>query len=249
MIGYPNITKLTGISDPDILLDFADIEEALRLGIAKPVKTIPGKGLLAAIEDEVVYILCALDKESSAQLMKELPKDRTVVLCIHGEEAIELAKEELGAAYEDTYYQYVYTGSSEDISKHMKCADGYDLEIFHPGDEYFDTVKEYYDLVPEEDLRRDFHDPSFLGGLADGEFACFIGLHGEGAMGLLRVFPKFRRRGFAEKIYSTLIFNQLKRGAIPYCHVDITNDASIHLQNKLGFVRAGMKVAWMVRRA
>ena len=243
------ITKeLTGIEDEETLLDFADIEEAVRLGLAKPVFTLPGKAILALIEEENTYILSAADDQSAVTLLEKLPKEGFCLLCVHGEKAIEHAVKALGFKGNETIYsQYVYMKDAEDISVHMKPSKGYLLEVRHPGEEVFPEVLANYDLVPEEDLIRDFRNECFLGGFADGEFACFIGLHGEGAMGLLRVFPRFRRRGYAEIIYSTLIYNQLKRGALPYCHVDVTNEASIRLQNKLGFVKAKKPVAWLYR--
>ncbi len=242
------ITKeLTGIEDEEILLDFADIEEAVRLGLAKPVFTLPGKAVLALIDDNT-YILSSADDESAIKLLSFIPKDGFCVLCVHGEKAIEHAVKTLGFKGNDTLYsQFVYPGGEEDISVHMRPSKGYSLEVRHPGEEVFPQVLANYDLVPEDDLRKDFQNECFLGGFADGEFACFIGLHPEGAMGLLRVFPQFRRRGYAEIIYSTLIYNQLKRGALPYCHVDVTNEASIRLQNKLGFVKAKKPVAWLYR--
>ena len=245
MTDYTNVKKITGITDKSILLDLADIEEALRLGIASVECTIPEKGVLARMKSDIVFLLSAADLESSILLMDKLPKDEPYVLCIHGTEAIGYAKEKCGLTGNTLYFQYVYEGSAEEISKHMVCLEGCDLEVRHPGEESFAQVVQNYDLIPEYDLRKDFEDPSFLGGFTEGEFACFIGLHREGAMGLLRVFPQFRRRGYAEKIYSTLIYNQLKRGAIPYCHVDVTNDASIHIQNKLGFTKAQKTVAWL----
>ena len=247
MIDFVNVKKLTGIDDEETLLDFADIEEAIRIGLAVPVRTIKGKAILARIEDEETYIYCSADDECHDELFSALPKEGPYVLCVHGDKAMDFARKELKLKENTIYYQYVYPLSEEDISKHMKCAEGYSLEVLRPGEEVFGQVLANYDVIPEEDLRKDFANPAFLGGFTEGEFACFIGLHREGAMGLLRVFPQFRRRGYAEKIYSTLIYQQLKRGALPYCHVDVTNDASIHLQNKLGFVRAQKKLAWMVK--
>ena len=249
MIGYPLVKKHIEINDEKELLNYADIEEALRLGLAEVVELMPRKALLVHMKEGGAYLLCASDCKSAVSLMKKLPKDEFYILCLHGAEAIEFAKKEMGMDADNLYYQFIYPGSSEDISKHMVCNEGYDLDVCHPGEEVFPEVLANYDLVPEEDLKKDFHNPAFLGGFTEGKFACFIGLHGEGAMGLLRVFPQYRRRGYAEKIYSTLIYDQIKRGALPYCQVDVTNDASIHLQNKLGFVKADQIVAWLVHEA
>ena len=245
MIEYRNIKELTGIDNEESLLNFADIEEAIRLGLAKPYEVIKGKGLSAAIEEDGTYIISAADDESTIELLDHLPMERVNVICVHGQEAIDYAKSSLHFEGTDTYYQFVYPLSAEDISKHMHCMEGYTLDVSHPRDEDFPLVLANYDLIPEEDLIRDFKNKAFIAGYTDNELACFKGLHREGAMGLLRVFPRYRRRGYAEKLYSTLIHNQILSGALPYCHVDVTNDASIALQNKLGFVKANQKVAWL----
>ena len=247
MNAYPNIEKIMDIHGEEELLNYADAEEGLRLGLAKPLDVIPKKSILLHFENGA-YLLCSSDSESAAALLGKLPNDGPCVLCVHGEENIESA-EKAGFKSDTVYFQFVYPGSTQDIRKHMVCSEGYTLDVCHPGDEVFPEVLANYDLVPEEDLLKDFHNPAFLGGFTEGKFACFIGLHGEGAMGLLRVFPEYRRRGYAEKIYSTLIYEQLQRGALPYCQVDRENFASIRLQGKLGFVKADQPVAWLVREA
>ncbi len=248
MFEYDNVKNFTGIEDREVLREFADIEEAIRLGIARPIGSISassGKGMVAYIEGWDLYIVSAENDDTAISLMGYLPKRAGYGLCVHGEKAISFAKDFLGLSGSETYYQFVYEGSKEDIAVHMGSHGGYPLEVRHPLASDLETVKKYYDLIPEEDLERDFSNPAFLGGYTEGKMSCFIGLHREGAMGLLRVFPEYRRRGYAEKIYSTLTYEQIKRGAIPYCHVDVTNDASIALQKKLGFSVAKQPLAWL----
>lgn len=73
-----------------------------------------------------------------------------------------------------------------------------------------------------------------LGGMVDGELAGFVGIHQEGAIGMLEVLPAFRRRGLAEALEREIISAQLERGCFPYCHIRLGNQASVALQEKLG---------------
>ena len=66
-------------------------------------------------------------------------------------------------------------------------------------------------------------------------------------MGLLYVFPKFRRRGYAKALESFQINAILAEGRTPYAHIIEDNVESIALQQKLGAIFADEKVLWMSR--
>lgn len=78
-------------------------------------------------------------------------------------------------------------------------------------------------------------------------FAGYIGQHPEGSMGLLYIFPEFRRRGYAQEAESFQINAILAEGRTPYAHIIEDNYKSIALQQKLGAVFADDKVVWMSR--
>lgn len=85
-------------------------------------------------------------------------------------------------------------------------------------------------------------------GLFDsGALAGFIGVHSEGAMGMLEIFPAYRRRGYGYALEAWLIDWHLRQGWTPYCHVVAGNDASAHLQYKLGLEPAQQPAIWMWR--
>ena len=116
-------------------------------------------------------------------------------------------------------------------------------------------------LLTQEDLDfvlKNYHHPGafpehirgriaegMLGAEIDGQLAGFIGIHEEGAMGLLEVLPAFRRRGLAETLEAALIQWQLERGFLPYAQVRIGNTASEALQRKLGLVFDSRVLRWV----
>lgn len=85
-----------------------------------------------------------------------------------------------------------------------------------------------------------------LWGVFEGEsLAGFAGFHAEGSMGMLEILPPFRRRGYAAQLEAFLIAAALKEGRTPYCHVVDGNEASLHLQRKIGLICARLSAIWV----
>ena len=122
-----------------------------------------------------------------------------------------------------------------------------ELTIRHPDEKDFPKIAESYKMSNEEQLREDFESPDFLGGYLNGEFVGYIDVHKEGAMGILHVFPPYRRRGYAEALYRTLINNQLKKNRLPFAQVLKENTASLELQRKTGLRISDDLIYWIWR--
>ena len=84
-------------------------------------------------------------------------------------------------------------------------------------------------------------------GNARGNFVGYIGQHPEGSMGLLLIFPEYRRHGYAEELESYQINEIRAEGRTPYAHIITDNFKSISLQKKLGANVADDLVIWMSR--
>lgn len=86
-------------------------------------------------------------------------------------------------------------------------------------------------------------------GAFDGEKCVgFIGRHGDGSVGLLKVLPAYRRRGIGEALETRMVNRVLDEGRVPYDHVVIGNDASMSLQKKLGMEFAKNMVVWLWKK-
>ena len=119
-----------------------------------------------------------------------------------------------------------------------------DLRILGP--EYLEQVHAHYH--PEEDgeyLRDRLERGLMLGAFVKDRLAGFIGVHTEGSMGMLEVFPDNRRQGLASALERGMIYLQMRRGWQPYCQVIVGNEASVALQKKLGLTMAGGHVCWL----
>ena len=120
-----------------------------------------------------------------------------------------------------------------------------EVTIRHPDAADFPQVAGSYGMVDEAALRADFDGPDFLGAYLDGAFVGYVGVHGEGSMGLLHVFPPYRRRGYAEALVAALIERRLRRGWIPFAQILADNEASLQLQRKLGLRLSDGLLYWM----
>ncbi len=113
--------------------------------------------------------------------------------------------------------------------------------------ERIDDVMEHYHTVsdPSYILSRIAHGDLFAG-YHEGELCGFIGLHDDGSMGMLEVFPAFRRLHIGTALEQSLINLCLSRGWTPYCHIFEGNEPSINLQKRLGLiVTPDCGIAWM----
>jgi ribosomal protein S18 acetylase RimI-like enzyme len=107
-----------------------------------------------------------------------------------------------------------------------------------------DLVLEHYHLTDAAYVRSRLASGVVLGVEVEGKLAGFMGTHQEGSMGMLEIFPDYRRRHLAyelEKEYCNRLLSQQKT---PYCHIVEGNMASLALHKKLGFVFASHRIDW-----
>lgn len=196
----------------------------------------------ARLRNSNVCLMSSFDKEEAEYLLDTLPEDPELFIVVRGPYLKEAAfRRGFRTGHEDCY-QFVYASKDPLPEKGI-------LTYGRPEPEDFEAVASSYHLIPPEELYQEmFHGLCFLKGMdREGHFVGFVGLHPEHAMGLLNIFPEYRRRGYAEELYSHLINMQLADGAIPFCQVFTGNSASICLQNKLGFRHAEHALNWMSR--
>jgi GNAT superfamily N-acetyltransferase len=79
----------------------------------------------------------------------------------------------------------------------------------------------------------------------NGNCAGFIGFHGEGSMGLLKVLPEYQRRGIGIALEAKNLNRRLSEGRIPFGHVVVGNEKSKGLQNKIGMEFSEKIVTWI----
>lgn len=124
------------------------------------------------------------------------------------------------------------------------------LDIGTPTDEEMKIIRQYYNKLSDNELMK----IRSLGNLysareatqsAQGSMIGFVGSHLEGSMGLLEILPEYRRLGYGTELECFIINNFLEKGLIPFCQVEINNDKSMKLQNKLNLTKASGNVYWL----
>ena len=107
------------------------------------------------------------------------------------------------------------------------------------------TIENYTLYDATEEITENIKKGKMLGAFVNEELAGFIGFHGEGSVGMLYVFPKFRRL----KIGSDLLMAQLKlqreKGENTYTQIVTGNVASYKMHERLGFVFSDPTVVWL----
>lgn len=163
-------------------------------------------------------------------------------LLAHNEEYWDYISQKLSLEYDSYCTVFAYMSGS---AKPPQLPDG--VEIRRLDRSHLPLVVKYYHLFTDEEYFAFLLDKGyFLGIYENGEPAGFIGRHGSGSMGLLEIFPAFRRKGYGFMLEKQLICELLQQGVLPFGHVMAGNDASFALQKKLGFsCDESQKLAWM----
>ena len=106
-----------------------------------------------------------------------------------------------------------------------------------------DEVNAHYDMGGDHNERA--ISAGLVYGLEiDGRLAGFIGMHPEGSVGMLEVFPEYRRMGLGTELESYMHNLHIERGWIPYGQVYTDNAASLEMQAKFGLTRSDDLIWW-----
>lgn len=109
------------------------------------------------------------------------------------------------------------------------------------------VVANYSHADDETYLRERILCGALFGAFADGRLTGFIGIHGEGSMGMLEVLPEYRRRGIASALGAFLINRTLEEGRVPFSQIIVDNGPSMSLHRKFGFAFSSGTVCWLIQ--
>lgn len=225
--------------DPPLYVDMA---ECVRRGAAQ---------ILYAAEDGVflyekssrIHMLAA-DPGAVLKILSispHFPEGNRKFIVAHGEETRAGVYSRFSVRAETACYQVMYAGAPIPLKGLLRFR--------LPGKEEKEKIKREYKLESPENLERLCAAGKICCGFAEEggreAFVGFIGRHPEGSMGLLQVFPEYRRRGYGEELESFMIDKFLEEGLVPYAHIIDDNRKSMRLQEKLGYTFADRKIYWL----
>ena len=224
-------------------------DRTLYIDLAEPLRRGTGKAYYASEDGVLVYVkgvwmIAALTPESAvsiAEIIRNECKEGDEV-CAHGTSCRRLMENpELFSWYEHPCYVGAYFMNSVfDVPS--------DLEIRQLDSSFAPLISRTYTLIRDdadalEKALRMIQGPMF-GGFENDRCVGYLGLHPEGSMGMLEVFPEYRNRGFGTAMEMFLINYLVQRGMVPFCHIWETNAVSLRMQRMLGIRIADDKVFW-----
>lgn len=113
-------------------------------------------------------------------------------------------------------------------------------------EEYIPFVAEHYsEIGTSEYVSERIRHGAVYGAFYDEKIVGFIADHEEGSIGMLYVLPEYRKRHVAMALETYCMNLAVERGEIPYGQVVLGNEASIHLQEKMGICFAKGTIVWM----
>ena len=183
------------------------------------------------------YTLCAQTERRAAELIALLPEDPGYVTW-HEEVCWPLLQERFGYPDRNFCWQVAYTKPEPfPMPAHPFVFRALD-ESFYP------AVRAQYTLIGDNDLRETLQRHEVIGAFDGDTLAGFMGWHNDGTLGLLEVYPAYRRRGLATLLEKHIINLELSRGFVPYAQIFEDNLPSLALQTSLGCQRSKGPVYW-----
>ena len=226
-------------------LKYLEQNSLFHMGMIFPIRR--GSAEIFYAEDDGVFIQ---DRVSGAFMLSFYGLDRGMEFLdsIGRVELICLYQKELADYFQKKHNYDKYTENFQAVymKKEPVKVSVEGLEIRTLDARSLDLIYEHYHYhVSRDYLKRRLEDGAIYGGFADGELCGFAGVHEEGAVGILKVLDKFRRRGFAEALEAHVINAVLANGEVPFVQVSPDNDASIGLQRKLGLEVSRERLYWL----
>lgn len=209
---------------------------------------VDGRGLLVRLgEPSGQYLMDARDEERANELAALCGGDATRrVVSLMDAALVPM----LGAREEDVFRcnTYVYLEDEkegvEELSDGSAAVGAFRIRRLNEG--WLDVVCAHYAPLPRQAVLHHLRAGWVFGAFDEaGELAGFIGEHDEGSIGMLEVLPAHRRRGCAQALEAFMINRHLGQGRMPYCQVEVSNDASHALQRKMGFTRLPGTQCWV----
>lgn len=231
------------VIDRDPLL-YVDVTEALRRGIGQVLYADEAACLIGFPHGDKPITefttLCA-DLDAAKRVFPRLPWEREILVGVHEEHCVPYlnghypVKPFLGEAFHQMVYRQPAPPPLPDSPFAVRTLDA----------SYFPQVAAIHKEEDPEYLRERLETGVMLGAF-DGEvLAGFIGVHGEGSMGLLQVRPDYRRRGLGKLLELHQIRRHLEQGETPYGSVLTTNAASLALQRSVGMTFSAPTFHWL----
>ena len=217
-------------------LEYLGLSHVLKRGTGKILEERENALLLLDTVSEIGLLACEDVKLGLSLLERHV--NQMNILMVSTPELGEAVFSRYGFADRMECYQVAYYGELPTLDDRLtiRVADLSDLPML---------VANYHRLDEDEVKKIVERGSILLGYNQDGNLVGFIGEHLEGSMGLLYIFPKYRRMGFAAALENAKIAEILQKGFVPFAQIDKNNLPSLCLQEKLGMTRSERTIMFL----
>lgn len=233
---------------------YMDMIELINRGQARLVHA-EGTSICLQDKEDGTYFHTAETLEEGKAALQALIEDAKVnggveSVVLHEDFMRETTAEMLHAREVVCCYQAVYTRKEKLPITGLYRLDGKNQEGMAkicPLDlSYLDVVSANYHMVDDRDyIKERIKKGCMFGAFVENELAGFAGIHAEGSIGMLEVFPQYRGRHIGKALETYMINLLLERGMIPYGQVADGNEISRRLQESLGLYFSKTMICWM----
>ena len=112
---------------------------------------------------------------------------------------------------------------------------------------YYGVIGAHYEYYDDEELTNALENQEVFGYFDDEELCGFIGFHSDGSIGMFRVFEGHQRKGIGKTLEAYMINKALDKKMLPFVEVNVLNEASLALQEKLGLSFSKSYVYWVIQ--
>ncbi len=214
-----------------------DMLEAIRRGNAEIMYAASG-GVLLKERYSGAYMLSSRDMVLGKKLIDSLQEPELIE--VHQQEMALYAFKRHDFLDKLECFQAVYM-------KEQKPEITMGLEIRRPAPGEMEVIKENYNKISEEELSKVNELGNLYVGVKDKKMIGFVGSQLEGSIGLLEVFPEFRRCGYGMELEKHMICLMLDKGYVPFGQVASHNEKSLAMQKKLGLEISKDMLYWLIR--
>ena len=216
-------------------IDYISFRRVIERGTAEIIEE--GKDFLFLYDTvSETYMLACDDAEAGKVLLDKYADRRYELIETTSKEAAEYACDRFGFKNCLECWQFAYLGEAPEMDPRIRIrtADLDDLPVI---------MKEYHEISDDE-MARNIRRGAVMMAYEGDRLVGFMGEHLEGSLGMLFVYPEFRRKGYAAALENAGFARTIEQGYIPFGQVITGNTASYNLQKKQGLTEADKLVYW-----
>lgn len=227
-----------------------DMIELINRGRAKILFDDNGLIVLKDNDTGICYYTDSFKTEQSVDTI--FINEENYMLVVHSESAAAQLSQSENMEFICSCYLSTYTKREKASVTNLYRPDGKPLEngiakglyIRTLQKEHCKHVMEVHEDIEEEYIENLVRNGQMAGAFIDDVLVGFIGMNEAGDIGLLFVYPKYRRKHIGKALLTYMVNFSLENGMIPYCKIEDGNEPAIELQEDMGMYMSKSKVYW-----